>query len=194
MLSNVFKWNINVKCAFLFSKYNKYNFALWFKWVSIQLNCTHNNEGLYKWSDFTVLTQSRTYLTNSTARNKQSNLRKPCVYTVCVHVPACVCASNLACLCVFVCSGKSGVWILSSCLSDRKASSVKQRGHSISQCYASFRLLCIFPPHTLAMQAHTQTTFAGLHTIYMKQKPVLHFKQNHIGLCCSTLNKLLSVD
>ena len=76
-----------------------------------------------------------------------------CILYVCMCLL--LCASNLACLCVFVRSGKSGVWILSSCLSDRKASSVKQRGRSIRQCYASFRLLCIFPLHTLGLQAHT---------------------------------------
>lgn len=62
-----------------------------------------------------------------------------------------VCMCTLGPACVYICShafvysGKSGVWILSGCLSDRKASSVKQRGCSISQRYASFRLLCIFP-------------------------------------------------
>lgn len=68
---------------------------------------------------------------------------------VCTWV--CLCAHLLLRRCVFVCSGKSGVWILSSCLSDRKTSSVKQRGRCISQRYASFLELWIFLqtlPHT----------------------------------------------
>lgn len=87
-----------------------------------------------------------------------------------MHVCICMHTHPLPCLCVFVCSGKSGVWILSSCLSDRKVSSVKQRGRSISQRYASFLKLCRFPqteahirPHPLILYALTQTVFAGCH-------------------------------
>lgn len=115
------------------------------------------------------------YLTNSPARNKQKKPRK-----LCVHRCVCVRAHVLAWLSVFVCSGKSGVWILSSCLSDRKASSVRQRSrqHQSALCLISAALhiplniqihigLC-----TLGLYALTQTVFAGPCTTHTSQTPL----------------------
>lgn len=49
---------------------------------------------------------------------------------------------------MFVCGTKSGVWILLSCLSDRKASSMEQRGgqHQSAPCLISVALH--IPLHT----------------------------------------------
>lgn len=114
----------------------------------------------------------------------------------------CVCARVLAWLCVFVCSGKSGVWILSSCLSDRKASSVKQRGrqHQSALCLISAALhipsntevhigLC-----TLGLYALTQTVYTGLCTTHTSLTPIWSFYWNHTFLCCCTLSGLLLAD
>lgn len=107
---------------------------MWFKTGLKILNYTQNNESLSKRSDFTVLSYNLLfYLTNSPARNKQNKPQK----AVCARV--CICLYVWFCWRAFVCSGKSGVWILSSCLSDRKAGSVKQssRQHQSAICLIS---------------------------------------------------------
>lgn len=101
------------------------------KWVS-KFSITQHNEGLSERSDFSGLTQLQTSLLSykqSSQKQAEQTQKAKCA-CMCVYAP--VCMRVLACRCVFVCSRKSGVWILSSCLSDRKASSVKQRGPAAS--------------------------------------------------------------
>lgn len=117
-----------------------------------------------------------------------------------MHV--CVCACVLACHCVFVCSGKSGVWILSSCLSDRKASSVKQRGRQHQSVLCLISAVLHIPSNTelhiglctLGLYALTQTVFAGLYTSHMNQTPIWSFQWNKSFLCSCTFSELLSSD
>lgn len=109
------------------------------------LNYTQHIESLSESADFIVPTQLQCifYLTNNPVRNKQN---KPgnSVFSyvgarvcVCLYVRRCVHASM--CRRAFECSGNSGVWILSGCLSDRKASCVEPRGrqHQSGLCLIS---------------------------------------------------------
>lgn len=152
---------------------------MWFKTGLKILNYTQNNESLSKRSDFTVLTQLQSSLL-SYKQSSQKQAEQTPESRVCMGVHLLISVILLACICVFVCSGKSGVWILSSCLSDRKAGSVKQSGqqHQSAICLISAVLhipsntevhICLCAPGLYAL---TQTVFTGLHTTHMKQTPI----------------------
>lgn len=151
-------------------------------------------KGLCKRSNYTVLTQLQTSLLSykQSSQEPAEQTQKAVCACVCMYVPVCI--NVLACLCVFVCSGKSGVWILSSCLSDRKASSVKQRGRQHQSVLCLISAALHIPSHTevhtdlctMGLYELTQTVFAGLYTTHMNQTPSLNFQWNNTFLCCCT--------
>lgn len=84
---------------------------------------------------------------NSPVRNKQNKLQ---------NLLACVCA----CVCIHVCV--SGIWILSSCLSDRKTSAVKQRGQQHQSVLCLISAVLLIPSNH---EIHTDSCASGMHAL-----------------------------
>lgn len=106
-----------------------------------------------------------------------------CAY-VCVCVCAPMCWRDSVCLCV----AESGVWILSSCLSDRKASSVKQRSRQHQSVLCLISAALHIPLNTeihislrwACMLSHKR--FVSSCTTHTSQTPF--YQKNTFHFCC----------
>lgn len=80
---------------------------------------------------------------NSPVRNKQNKLQ-----------------NLFACVCIHVCV--RGIWILSSCLSDRKTSAVKQRGQQHQSVLCLISAVLLTPSNH---EIHTDSCASGMHAL-----------------------------
>lgn len=104
-----------------------------------------------KRSKFVVITQQQTFFFYFTTVQSEIN-----------RTPKSVCMCMCPCVHIHIHVCVSGIWILSSCLSDRKTSSVKQRGQQHQSVLCLISAVLLIPSNH---EIHTDPCASGMHAL-----------------------------